>query len=401
MADMIAINAGALRDDIVSEVEGSELALMISLNAFTGYDISPPYCRILKLNSSKKDITYSESYTLPAFKTECVPGKNVPLTHIESDTNPENLENGHVLTFNIRVNLTALRLHFGGADNFQGCEYQKILRDYKSNSPDNVITFTKPISFKYQVGVRIYADSSQTRHDVNRNFDFFVRVKCFDKKKSVIYRNVHTAACESVSHYVNCHSSKGRAKESMPKFNILLVGIDSTSNKNFERSLVETYQYLTSKRKKVFRFEKYAKIADNTYPNLNALLTGRFVWENNPNGDKNYFDNTSLIWREYEKSGYSSIFLEDEPDFSTYNYLKKGFYKPPSNFYSRPFSLEWQKVMSQLSSSSSTHCSVYGKNEVEMLLDYSKSLIQEMEKSNHPISILTLSLNIRMAICKG
>ncbi|CAK9294172.1 unnamed protein product [Gordionus sp. m RMFG-2023] len=347
----------------------------------TDFDLVLPHCKIIKLNSSKNDIDYSEKDELN-MQLDCVPGKTVPLTYIDSDRKQERSENEHVFsTFNILVNSTALRLHYGGDDNFKNCKYQRILRDIKSGNPDDSVTLTKSIKFKYDITVDVNSTHFKKPDDVNQNFDIFIRVRCFDNGKSVIYRNVHTVVRESVSHYIKSQPSHKNGKEvSMPKFNVLLMGIESTSNKNFERSLLKTYEYLKRGRKNVFTFNGYAKIGENTFPNLNALLTGKYIWEI-PNHENTYFDNISLIWREYEKHGYSSIYLEDEPYMSTYN-MYDGFYRSPSQFYFRPFTLQLEKTMRSLSSKD--YCCVYGRNEVEMLLDYSNELIREMEQSNQP-----------------
>ncbi|CAK9294244.1 unnamed protein product [Gordionus sp. m RMFG-2023] len=314
------------------------------MKEFTDYDLVLPNCKILKLNVSKKDIDNSETYSQ-------------------------------------KVNSTALRLHYGGDNNLECCKYERILRDINSGNPDDSITYTKPVKFKFDVTVHINSTHFRKRDDANQNFDIFIRVRCFNNK-SVIYRNVHIVVRESVSNYVMSQSSNKYDKSATPKFNVLLVGIDSTSNKNFERGLVKTYKYLSGIRgKKLFTYKGYVKIGENTYPNLNALLTGKYTWEF-PNDERSYLDNISLIWYEYEKHGYSSIYLEDEPFMSTLNYIKYGFYKSPAHFYFRPFTLELRDTMSKLSSED--YCCVYGKNEVEMLLDYSKELIKEMERSNQP-----------------
>ncbi|CAK9294177.1 unnamed protein product [Gordionus sp. m RMFG-2023] len=345
---------------------------------FTDYELVLPHCKILKLNSS--DIQYPEPEELN-MRLECVPGKTVPLTYIDSGRKQEKSENEHVYSFNMRVNLTALRLYYGGDDDFKNCKYQRILRDIKSDNPDDSITLTKSVKFKYDTTIHLNSTSFRKRNDVNQNFDIFIRVRCFHSDKSVIYQYVHTVPRESVSRYVMSQRSNNKVIEAVRKFNVLLMGIESTSNKNFERSLLKTYEYLRRKRKKVFTFKGYAKIGENTYPNLNALLTGKFTREI-PSDEHTYFDNISMIWRQYEKHGYSTIYLEDEPYWSTYNFEKYGFYKSPSHFYFRPFTLELEKTMRRLSSEE--YCCVYGKNEVEMLLDYSKGLIQELEESDQP-----------------
>ncbi|CAK9294233.1 unnamed protein product [Gordionus sp. m RMFG-2023] len=352
------------------------------MKEFTDYDLVLPNCKILKLNVSKKDIDNSETYS-QNMRLDCLADKTSPLTYIDSSMKrEENSKRKNALPlFKIKVNSTALRLHYGGDNNLEYCKYERILRDINSGNPDDSITYTKPVKFKFDVTVHINSTHFRKRDDANQNFDTFIRVRCFNNK-SVIYRNVHIVVRESVSNYVMSQSSNKYDKSATPKFNVLLVGIDSTSNKNFERGLVKTYKYLSGIRgKKLFAYKGYVKIGENTYPNLNALLTGKYTWEF-PNDERSYLDNISLIWHEYEKHGYSSIYLEDEPFMSTFNYIKYGFYKSPTHFYFRPFTLELRDTMSKLSSED--YCCVYGKNEVEMLLDYSKELIKEMERSNQP-----------------
>ncbi|RNA10162.1 hypothetical protein BpHYR1_050453 [Brachionus plicatilis] len=53
-----------------------------------------------------------------------------------------------------------------------------------------------------------------------------------------------------------------------------------------------------------------------------------------------FHDHIPFIWYDYEKNGYVTMFQQDHPSISMFNYLKKGFRQWPTDFYGRPF---WTK----------------------------------------------------------
>ena len=55
-----------------------------------------------------------------------------------------------------------------------------------------------------------------------------------------------------------------------------------------------------------------------------------------PNRTTN-LDECPLIWKEFAKRGYATVYMEDEPEFSTFNYLKAGFFNKPTDYYLRPY----------------------------------------------------------------
>lgn len=82
----------------------------------------------------------------------------------------------------------------------------------------------------------------------------------------------------------------------------------------------------------------YNKIEDNTFPNLMAVLTGRSLQTLEPGCTRNEtFDKCDLIWRDFRDSGFITAYGEDEPYLNTFNFNKKGFLRPPTSVYLRPY----------------------------------------------------------------
>lgn len=49
--------------------------------------------------------------------------------------------------------------------------------------------------------------------------------------------------------------------------------------------------------------------------------------------------NLKIDDQEYKKKGYKTLLAEDAPEIATFNYLKRGFDEPPTDYYLRPFGL--------------------------------------------------------------
>lgn len=80
---------------------------------------------------------------------------------------------------------------------------------------------------------------------------------------------------------------------------------------------------------------------DNTYPNIMAILTGYnlSLAENvcQPS-EVGKLDECPFIWKDFRENGYVTSYGEDEPSISTFNgRSKKGFFKPPTDYYMRPY----------------------------------------------------------------
>lgn len=55
------------------------------------------------------------------------------------------------------------------------------------------------------------------------------------------------------------------------------------------------------------------------------------------------FDDLPIIWKDYKRKNYTTGFVEDDPIFGLFNYLAKGFEKPPTDWYPRPVWLQIDK----------------------------------------------------------
>nr|XP_037280122.1 LOW QUALITY PROTEIN: uncharacterized protein LOC119173382 [Rhipicephalus microplus] len=95
---------------------------------------------------------------------------------------------------------------------------------------------------------------------------------------------------------------------------ILVLGLDSVSYLNLDRHLPGTSQFMR-RNLNAFELRGYNKIGDNTYPNLHALLTGLKYAETQKYVSEGFYDNLTsrIIWHEYGKRGYFTMFSEDWP----------------------------------------------------------------------------------------
>src|SRR5699024_5477374 len=151
--------------------------------------------------------------------------------------------------------------------------------------------------------------------------DFLVMVKCTSPVNSHLYSNVHAVISP------NLVSSKRFQEE--PPLSVLLVGIDSMSKMNLVRTMPKTFQFLEQD---FVNLKGYTKIADNTFPNLMAILTGRTssqIYEY-CNPTRNNLNECGFIWDEFSDLGYITAYAEDESSYSSFHYDPfKGFKDNP------------------------------------------------------------------------
>lgn len=168
-------------------------------------------------------------------------------------------------------------------------------------------------------------------------------VKCRDNKTDkTIYENTHVAITltKQVKEKINLMNSS-----TATPFSVFFVGIDSISRLNFIRSLPNTYQFLEENR--WIPLKGYNKIGDNTFPNLMAILTGyneSYAYNQCDPKSLNKLDECPLIWYDYRKLNFVTGYAEDETWINTFNYKKKGFTKPPTDYYFRPYIIGSEKL---------------------------------------------------------
>ncbi|KAI6237269.1 hypothetical protein M3Y95_00247300 [Aphelenchoides besseyi] len=180
-------------------------------------------------------------------------------------------------------------------------------------------------------------ESIKLQHD-------FVEVKC--KKTGLLpisvydYNHAHV-----VSKLTSNLTGKKIALESTKRPSVIIIGLDSMSRSNFLRQLPNTWNML--KKQQFTTFDHHVKVADNTYSNLLAILTGKRA-QNTTEFKAELkdtwgisFDDFPLIWKEYSTRDYATFFAEDRPDIGTFNYKQtlNGFLRQPTDHYIRPFFL--------------------------------------------------------------
>lgn len=84
-------------------------------------------------------------------------------------------------------------------------------------------------------------------------------------------------------------------------------------------------------------------MADNTFPNLMAILSGIYFEKDESETCNPHvvggLDQCPIIWKDFENSGYATALSEDERWISTFNYCKPGFKQQPTTHYFRPFTM--------------------------------------------------------------
>ncbi|OXA51113.1 hypothetical protein Fcan01_14295 [Folsomia candida] len=131
------------------------------------------------------------------------------------------------------------------------------------------------------------------------------------------------------------------------KLNLLVIGLDSTSQQNFIRRMPKSLEYVTTTLDAV-RLDGYVKVGENTLPNLVPLLTGigleefreLCVMKNPPMESAIHLDDCPFIWKQFQAAGYRTVYAEDEVSTGIFNLVfSHAFQQPPTDHYFRPFSV--------------------------------------------------------------
>ncbi|XP_075735430.1 uncharacterized protein LOC119169291 [Rhipicephalus microplus] len=205
-------------------------------------------------------------------------------------------------------------------------------------------------------------------------------VNCFHDHKEVLVQHVPLVPLSPELELKLTKLQESSENSAAVKLNVLMVGVDSISNLNFERHMPRTKAFLKDVLGAV-QLHGYTKIGDNTFPNIVALLTGHFLeyyW--NESMSRFTFDGLHFVWKDFAKRGYRSLFAEDAPNIATFNYLKHGFAKPPTDYYLRPLCLATEN--SVVRTKAGRHC--WGsKMEMEVVFDYLADFAEACDSRPH------------------
>ncbi|XP_035722084.1 uncharacterized protein LOC118441589 [Vespa mandarinia] len=173
------------------------------------------------------------------------------------------------------------------------------------------------------------------------------QIKSKKKKKQTIYENVHAILNPRKVYDRLENSTNNNVTYGLPrKLSILVLGIDSVSRLNFQRSMPKTEKYL--RETGWIGLKGYNKMGDNTFPNLMAILTGQNqeqAYSRCKPSEAYKLDRCPFLWYNFRNAGYITAYGEDETVLNTFNYLKVGFVQPPTDYYLRPYMLASEKLL--------------------------------------------------------
>jgi hypothetical protein len=253
-------------------------------------------------------------------------------------------------------------------DNFGHCKYQPIFRPIKADYNDD---------WKYLE----YSEPFRTAVEITYEF---IRVDCFDKTEMTIYTNFYTFVFAKSKVEKRCkkrfqrHLKQNKVNE---RLNVVMLGVDSVSRLNFMRQMLETRRYLLDALHAV-ELTGYNKVSDNTFVNVVPMTMGKYLedipWDETMSQVP--FDKYDFLWKQFSSNGYRTLYAEDKPDISIFDYLKAGFHKSPTDYFNRAFSLaiaEETRVRNQ-----NQNC-VTDRLETDIMLDYLHQFSSVFQTSPH------------------
>ncbi|XP_063415274.1 uncharacterized protein LOC134697144 isoform X1 [Mytilus trossulus] len=210
------------------------------------------------------------------------------------------------------------RSEISNKNNHFDCFYRLIMR-----SSDNDVT----LSHEVKLLLPVYIPSD------------YVNVKCFGDQRLLYDIVLHNVDFKTV------RKNKEILNENDKCLSVLMFGLDSVSRLAAERKLPKTMNLI--KKLNGYNFKGYTSIAAITYPNLMASLTGKTAYSNElPKLDprKEFTDKYPFIWKNFSQKGYVTMFSEDFPEISMFNYMQKGFKDSPVDHYLRPYYIARKKL---------------------------------------------------------
>ena len=181
----------------------------------------------------------------------------------------------------------------------------------------------------------------------------FLYVYCYGQrgKLELLYQNLHSIVVDKKLPHVSLNNETSLGDGEMngttwKRYSVMLFGIDSISRLNFIRTMSNTKTFL--EHHNWTWLEGYNKVADNTFPNLIAILTGMNVSQlfNTcyPSQDTR-LDDCPFLWNEYSKQGYLTAYFEDEVQIGTFNFERYGFLNAPTDYYGRPYMMAGEALL--------------------------------------------------------
>lgn len=156
------------------------------------------------------------------------------------------------------------------------------------------------------------------------------QISCRNENNVVVYRNI--------KFHVNSErvlKSKLVRTESPDNLNLLIFGVDSMSQLTARRHLPHTLRYL-ERTLGGHIMNGYTKVAENTFPNMITLFSGKVEQSEAIYKDRYLDDMVPFIWKNFSEKGYVTMYTEDYPQEPNFNDVSMGFQQSPTDHYFRP-----------------------------------------------------------------
>ena len=125
----------------------------------------------------------------------------------------------------------------------------------------------------------------------------FIVVYCKNANGDLVYRDVHKQIVPKSN-----LNGKHFPKKGPDEMNVALIILESTSRLNWIRQCPDLHEYITGSLGGIV-FNGMNKLADNTSPNLYAMVTGKDVTADWKKLLFSAVDNLGWIWKDAEKEG--------------------------------------------------------------------------------------------------
>ncbi|KAH9639880.1 hypothetical protein HF086_015731 [Spodoptera exigua] len=308
----------------------------------------------------------TEGCTIPGLKAfdDAIKAFNRPPTKLKSCPNA-NYSLVQSNETHIWINEELLGNHDIPRNKNMSCCYQSF---YRPNSINDVYSSHVDDRAQYE-SCENFSHSIQVKHE-------FVKVTCY-YNSNITYKQYFLFARKIHEH----KKKQTNINKTQSYYNVIIMGMDSISRLNFYRTMPKTVAYL--KYKGAIELLGYNKVDDNTFPNLTPMLLGiketdlkRTCW---PDSNAN-FDNCPFIWQWFKEAGFQTALGEDTAKLGTFNFLRNGFIKTPTDYYIRTFIYEAEKNVGNILDFNSYIC-MGNKYFYQVLLDYILDLTALLKNS--------------------
>ncbi|KAH8311147.1 hypothetical protein KR044_004570, partial [Drosophila immigrans] len=175
-----------------------------------------------------------------------------------------------------------------------------------------------------------------------------------------------------------------QAEVAGPPPSVIMFGIDTMSRINIRRMMPNTFKYLNQPG--WYEMQGYNKVADNTFPNLLAVLSGYSTTTAREKicstDTRGCLDKFPFIWKYLKQAGYLTAYWEDATFINTFTLHKPGFRRRPTDYYHLLFMKAFEQ---QLESWKCQNCSMvycYGRRVqssyvYDFMREYAKRYVAE------------------------